>query len=47
MIAGKIIEGRDVLQNCEQILPDVCKALREAGKDWEKELDRPTQTPKL
>ena len=33
MIVRKIVGGRDVLQNCQQILPGFCKARREAGKD--------------
>ena len=45
MIVWKFVEGRDVLQNCQQILPGICKALREAGKDWKKECDWPTQIP--
>lgn len=44
MIVRKIV-GRDVLQNCQQILPGICKALREACKDWKKERDWPTRTP--
>ena len=47
MIFRKIVEEGDVLQNCQQILPGVCKALGKAGKDRKNERDWPTQTPKL
>ena len=40
-----IVQGRDVLQNCQKILSGICKALTEAG--WKKERDWPTQTPRF